>query len=487
MIKEKEQARHLIDDVPVFCAFDEIKNINELKENPKNPNMHSEEQTRLLAEIILKTGWRAPITISKLSGLIVKGHGRLQAAKVAGFKEVPVEYQIFKDDEEEMAALLADNKIAELAEIDTEKLKELFKDYEFQDLSLTGYSQDEFDDLVGAFENFDNVETIENNKLNDLYIASPFSLLNAKTGEWQERKKQWLSYGIKSEVGRGDSLLFTSLSGSVPDYYQQKNKVEQKLGRKIDCKEFEEKYLDKSNILPQTSIFDPVLCEIAYTWFSTKNDKIIDPFAGGSVRGIVASVLNRNYTGLELREEQVNANIANAKELCKENVPQWIIGDSNKTLDTIEDNSFNMCLSCPPYADLEVYSDDPDDLSNMDYKDFIAIYQSIISKLYKKLKDDSFVVWVIGEVRGKDGNYYNFLGDTIKCFLNAGFNYYNEIVLATVIGSAAMRACAPFKKGRKVAKIHQNVLVFCKGDGKKATERLGDVEVKEITEQDLNN
>lgn len=146
------EARHYIGEVPVFCACDKILNINDLKENPRNPNMHSDEQTRLLAEIILKTGWRAPITISNLSGFIVKGHGRLQAAKIAGFKEVPVEYQNFKDEEEEMAALLADNKIAELAEIDNAKLTEIFKDVEFEDISLTGYSQEEYDELIGAFE-----------------------------------------------------------------------------------------------------------------------------------------------------------------------------------------------------------------------------------------------------------------------------------------------------------------------------------------------
>ena len=152
MGKEKEQARCLIGEVPVFCAYDEIVNIDGLKENPKNPNMHPEEQLGLLAEVILKTGWRAPITVSKLSGLIVKGHGRLQAAKVAGFKEVPVEYQTFKDDEEEMAALLADNKIAELAEIDDEKLKEIFKDIDFEDLSITGYSEEEYKELTEVFE-----------------------------------------------------------------------------------------------------------------------------------------------------------------------------------------------------------------------------------------------------------------------------------------------------------------------------------------------
>ncbi len=152
MTNEMNKARHQIDGVSVFCAFDEIVECTKLKENPRNPNTHSDEQIRLLAEIIKKTGWRAPITVSNLSGFIVKGHGRLQAAKAAGLKQCPVEYQNFKDEEEEMAALLADNKIAELAEIDNAKLSEIFKDIEFEDLSLTGYSQDEFNELVGVFE-----------------------------------------------------------------------------------------------------------------------------------------------------------------------------------------------------------------------------------------------------------------------------------------------------------------------------------------------
>ena len=136
----------------VYCAYDSIVKIEELKENPKNPNKHSEYQIELLAEVIKKTGWRASITVSTLSGLIVKGHGRLQAAIKAGFKEVPVEFQNFKDEEEEMAALLADNKIAELAEIDNEMLREIFNEFDFEDLSLTGYSQNEFDDLTEIFE-----------------------------------------------------------------------------------------------------------------------------------------------------------------------------------------------------------------------------------------------------------------------------------------------------------------------------------------------
>ena len=151
-MNNNSEARHLIDGVSVFCAFDEIVNIKDLKENPRNPNTHPSVQIELLAQIIKKTGWRAPITVSNLSGFIVKGHGRLQAAQAAGLKQCPVEYQNFKDKEEEMSALLADNKLAELAEIDVEKLTEIFKDYEFEDLSLTGYSKEEFDELVEVFE-----------------------------------------------------------------------------------------------------------------------------------------------------------------------------------------------------------------------------------------------------------------------------------------------------------------------------------------------
>ena len=74
-MKNNNEARHLIDGVSVFCAFDEVVDINDLKENPRNPNTHPSVQIDLLAQIIKKTGWRAPITVSNLSGFIVKGHG----------------------------------------------------------------------------------------------------------------------------------------------------------------------------------------------------------------------------------------------------------------------------------------------------------------------------------------------------------------------------------------------------------------------------
>ena len=156
-----------INGVKVFCSFDELVDINQLKPNPKSPNKHSQEQIKLLSDIIKKIGWRASITVSKLSGLIVKGHCKLEAAKFGKFDKVPVEYQNFENEEEEMAALLADNKIAELAEIDDEQLKAIFEEYNFEDISLTGYSDEEYADILDNIGQDDELEEDEIDDLNE--------------------------------------------------------------------------------------------------------------------------------------------------------------------------------------------------------------------------------------------------------------------------------------------------------------------------------
>lgn len=231
-----------------------------------------------------------------------------------------------------------------------------------------------------------------------------------------------------------------------------------------------------------TSIFDPVLCEIAYRWFSPVGGIVLDPFAGGSVRGIVASKLGRQYIGHELRQEQVDANRIQGGELCvdDEHPPAWICGDSRTIDTTCADVDADMVFSCPPYADLEVYSDDPKDLSTMKYSDFRAVYFEIIKKACDRLKPDSFACFVVGEVRDKKGNYIDFVGDTVQAFRDAGLHYYNEAILITCVGSLPIRAGKQFSSGRKLGKTHQNILVFVKGDGAKAAKRCGAVDVSDI-------
>jgi hypothetical protein len=104
-----------------------------------------------------------------------------------------------------------------------------------------------------------------------------------------------------------------------------------------------------------TSIFDPVICEIAYRWFCPPGGLVLDPFAGGSVRGIVASKLGRRYLGIDLRAEQVAANQEQADTLCGEPMPKWVIGDSRGITVLVEAIAADFVFSCPSYADLEVY------------------------------------------------------------------------------------------------------------------------------------
>lgn len=228
-----------------------------------------------------------------------------------------------------------------------------------------------------------------------------------------------------------------------------------------------------------TSIFDPVLCELAYRWFCPPGGTIVDPFAGGSVRGIVASHCGRRYVGVELRQEQVTAN-REQEAIATDPKPEWRCGDS-RDIDRIAAGiDADFVFSCPPYADLEVYSDDPADLSTLDYPAFRESYREIIAKTCAILKNDRFACFVVGDVRDKSGNYYNFVGDTVEAFRAAGLNYYNEAILVTAVGSLPIRVGKQFTSGRKLGKTHQNVLVFVKGDGKKAAAACGDCDFGDI-------
>lgn len=148
-----------IDDVKVYCSHNKIVKLTELKQNPKNPNTHPERQLELLGKIIKVQGWRNPITVSIKSGYIVRGHGRLLAAMYEGLTEAPVDYQYYETEEEEIADLVADNRIAELAEIDKSILNDILSDIDFEnfDASLTGYSLTEIQELKDAFSDIDDL------------------------------------------------------------------------------------------------------------------------------------------------------------------------------------------------------------------------------------------------------------------------------------------------------------------------------------------
>jgi len=267
----------------------------------------------------------------------------------------------------------------------------------------------------------------------------PFSILDTRTKEWKERKKWWIiNHQIKSELGREDTESKTMFWDT------------------------------ESNV----SIFDPLLCELMYNWFTPINGTILDPFAGGSVRGIVAEELGFKYTGIDISETQIKANKLQSSK------PNWIVGDSDKVLNTI-DTKYDFIFTCPPYHDLEVYSNTDGDISNMEYDKFINSLKSILSKATSKLKDNRFFGIVISEIREqsttrnyKIGKYKGFIPSVIQMCEEMGLSFYNDIILYNSQHQASRVAKTYFDRNRKIASVHQNVLIFVKGNPDIATEEI---------------
>lgn len=281
----------------------------------------------------------------------------------------------------------------------------------------------------------------DNILLRKKFLEPPFSILDTKGGDWQNRKRDWKTLGIKSELGRDAECLPSSFGGD------------------LDANGFD-KYGRKP--MTGTSVFDPALCELMYHWYCPENGTILDPFAGGSVRGIIANYLGYNYTGIDIRQEQVESNYQQGNEILNERCPKWICNDSNIELDLF-DCSFDMVFSCPPYADLEVYSDLDGDISNKNYNDFLKLYESIINKSCKLLKNGGYAIFVVGDVRDKKTGFYkDFISDTKKAFINSGVGLYNEAILLQPLGTAMLRAGKIFESGKKLTKVHENVLIFKK-------------------------
>lgn len=154
-----------MEKIQVHCAFDKMVDTHKLIPNPGNPNTHPDEQIKKLAEIIKATGWRAPITVSNLTGYIVKGHGRLMAAELLGCKKVPVDYQDYENESLELADLMADNRIAELSRTDNKKLLNMLEEFDTGEVefTLSGYDENFYKELAHSFDEYEkkNVEEDE--------------------------------------------------------------------------------------------------------------------------------------------------------------------------------------------------------------------------------------------------------------------------------------------------------------------------------------
>ena len=288
--------------------------------------------------------------------------------------------------------------------------------------------------------------------LKDRFGTNPFSVLRADTADWIKQKRQW-EYILQD---RKNNVRDTVAKGNTP-YINNFEKEDFKGA--------------KSPNAGMISTFDPFLCELMVKWFSEEGDLIVDPFAGGVVRGAVSCILKRAYIGIDISEKQVEHNrkqwqdIKGRYDISKELDPTYYIGDSKECMPELMTGSVDMILTCPPYYNLERYTDKQADLSNMgSYAEFYSLYKYILEECARALKPGGYAVIVVEEIRDKDGSFYGFVPDTIRACMNAGLQYYNEMILVNPIAILGIRSTKYFVASRKVGRHHQNVLVFKKGE-----------------------
>ncbi len=177
---------------------------------------------------------------------------------------------------------------------------------------------------------------------------------------------------------------------------------------------------------------------------------------------------------MDISPDQIEANIAQVAGFPLEIEPKWVVGNSTK-LHSVARCEADFVFSCPPYGDLEKYSKDPNDLSNMPYDIFIGALRTVVKQATGRLKPNRFAAFVVGDFRDRSGIYRGFVRDTIDSFKDAGLLFYNDAVLVTQAASLPLRARSAFEASRKLGKTHQNVLVFVKGDPVRARQEIGDV------------
>ncbi|MHB6907102.1 class I SAM-dependent methyltransferase [Streptomyces sp. DB-54] len=278
----------------------------------------------------------------------------------------------------------------------------------------------------------------------------PFSILRTELGPWRDRRAAWNDLGLASRSGREHATTYAADG------------------------EFAQKYLTSIN--GGLSTFDPVLAEVSYEWYCPEGGSILDPFAGGSVRGLVAGNGGYRYTGIDLSPSQVDANEDQAADWASRDLlaarPEWILGDAAEVLPELEEGAYDYVFTCPPYHNLEKYSDHPADLSAMRWKEFAEVYRAVIEESVRCLAEDRFATWVVGEVRNSLGAIRGLIPLTIAAHEAAGARLYNDAILMNTLGTVPMRIGNQWRASRKMGRHHQYVLTFVKGDPKRATARL---------------
>lgn len=209
------------------------------------------------------------------------------------------------------------------------------------------------------------------------------------------------------------------------------------------------------------SVFPAPLMEMIIVRYAGEvGNSILDAFAGGPPRGLVAAIMGYKYTGFEIRPEQIKENEATLNTLKIKGV-KYVLGDG-RHLDGV--GEYDCAITCPPYFNLEKYSNNKDDLSNLgNYSEFNASMWLCANAHYRCLKPGAFACIIVGLFRDKETKeLIDFPAHTVENFREAGFLYWQHIILSKNFASAAIRAANAWDGGMKLVPRHESLLVFRK-------------------------
>lgn len=468
----------------------------------------------LIRESLERLGQYRPIVVNRgdiepdLEATILAGHHLVQAATELGWTEVDVHY-VDVDADTAKRIVLVDNRANDKAGYDLEGLADLVT--ELPDLAGTGYDQDDVDRMLDQLadqalkaageaserdvdldagrtlddeEEVDTGTAVDEEKarsLADRFGVPPFTVIDTRQGPWKQRAAAWKALGLASEVGREGDLLYQSHQDLYSNWYDVRNAHPELTPDEVVAQHGAQ--LQPYKGAAGTSIFDPALAETLVSWFSPPEAAVLDPWAGGSVRGVVSAALGRDYTGIDLRGEQVEANEAQWAQIgprvakatgTTPPTPRWLTGDSRRVLGTLPAGAYDMAIGCPPYYDLEEYSDDPADLSNLSTADFDQAMRDTVAEVARCLAPDSFAAFIVGSVRDRRGDVRDMRRLMVDAGEAAGLKLANDAVLLNQVGTVAVRAARPFALGRSLGRVHQDIVVLVKGDRKRAAKRCGE-------------
>lgn len=445
--------------------------VSELRTYHQNPR---QGDVKAIRESLRVNGQYRPIVVNRgthtgRANEVLAGNHTLMAARDEGWTNIAVCW-IDVDDDQATRIVLADNRTADLGDYDQQSLADLLDG--LPTLEGTGYTDDDLATLLGGDEPGGEGAQAARQSLTERFGVPPLSVLDARQGYWSERKRQWVALGLRSEIGRDADLI--GWTSAAKFQARLDGRDENGGGRWLTI---------------GTSIFDPVLTELLVRWYSAPGGRVLDPFAGGAVRGIISAVLGRSYVGIDLRPEQVAANEEQARDILPDfgdgtGAPRWFTGDARDARTLLADEpSGDLMLTCPPYFDLEQYSDNPADLSRSgDYDAFLADYRDCLAAASDRMAPNAFAAIVTGAVRDKRGYVLDLPSDTSRLMTELGWRLYQDAVLVTPVGTAALRTGRAFTASRKLGRVHQAVAVYARGDVIKAVRDWPVPEVGDLAE-----